>query len=101
MRTTISLTFGEDGPRMQRAGLRECEGHRCSTASTERRIDRLRRQFKDKRVLALVKSFPQGRDYVRAWRAERHYLGTPQGGILSPLLANLTLSVLAEIADER
>jgi len=55
---------------------------------------RLCRRVADKRVLALVKAFLKagilGEDQVN--RETR--TGTPQGGILSPLLANLALSVL-------
>lgn len=56
--------------------------------------DRLRRRVGDKRVLSLVKGFLKagilGEDGV-----ERDTItGTPQGGILSPLLANIALSVL-------
>jgi len=57
-------------------------------------LDRLRRRVADKRVLALVKAFLKagilGEDQVN--RETR--MGTPQGGILSPLLANLALSNL-------
>lgn len=59
-------------------------------------MDRLRRRVADKRVLALVKAFLKagilGEDQVT--RETR--TGTPQGGILSPLLANLALTVLDE-----
>ena len=59
-------------------------------------MGRLRRRVGDKRVLALVKAFLKagilGEDQVN--RDTR--TGTPQGGILSPLLANLALSVLDE-----
>ncbi len=56
--------------------------------------DRVRRRVGDKRVLGLVKAFLKagilGEDGV-----ERDTVtGTPQGGILSPLLANIALSVL-------
>ena len=59
-------------------------------------MDRLRRRVGDKRVLGLVKAFLHagvlGEDgIVRASTS-----GTPQGGILSPLLANVALSVLDE-----
>ena len=57
-------------------------------------MERLRRRVADKRVLALVKAFLKagilGEDQVN--RETR--TGTPQGGILSPLLANLALSDL-------
>jgi RNA-directed DNA polymerase len=57
-------------------------------------MDRLRDRVGDRRVLGLVKAFLQagilGEDGV-----ERDTItGTPQGGILSPLLSNIALSVL-------
>lgn len=59
-------------------------------------MDRVRSRIGDKRVLDLVKAFLKsgilGQDGV-----ERHTdSGTPQGGILSPLLANIALSLLDE-----
>ena len=60
--------------------------------------DRLRQRIGDRRVLALVKAFLKagilGED--GAWRETT--TGAPQGGILSPLLSNLALSVLDEHA---
>jgi RNA-directed DNA polymerase len=59
-------------------------------------MDRVRDRIGDKRVLALVKAFLKagilGEDQVR----RDTHTGTPQGGILSPLLANIALSVLDE-----
>jgi RNA-directed DNA polymerase len=59
-------------------------------------MDRLRRRVGDKRVLGLVKAFLKagvlGEDQVM----RDTVTGTPQGGILSPLLANIALSVLDE-----
>jgi len=57
-------------------------------------MDRVRARVGDKRVLGLVKAFLKsgilGEDGV-----ERDTItGTPQGGILSPLLSNIALSVL-------
>jgi RNA-directed DNA polymerase len=57
-------------------------------------MDRLRRRVGDKRVLALVKAFLKA-GILDEDGFERHtHSGTPQGGILSPLLANLALSHL-------
>lgn len=57
-------------------------------------LDRVRGRIADRRVLALVKAFLKagvlGEDGVN----RDTYMGTPQGGILSPLLANIALSVL-------
>lgn len=57
-------------------------------------MDRFRRRISDKRVLALVKSFLKAGVMTTAGSTEGTITGTPQGGILSPLLANVALSVL-------
>jgi RNA-directed DNA polymerase len=59
-------------------------------------MDRVRRRVKDKRVLALVKAFLKAGVLTEHGAAEDSDIGTPQGGILSPLLANIALSVLDE-----
>jgi RNA-directed DNA polymerase len=58
--------------------------------------DRLRARIKDKRVLALVKAFLKAGVMTHAGYYEDSLTGTPQGGILSPLLANVALSALDE-----
>lgn len=59
-------------------------------------MGRVRRRIGDRRVLGLVKSFLKagilGEDQVH----RESDAGTPQGGILSPLLANIALEVLDE-----
>jgi RNA-directed DNA polymerase len=57
-------------------------------------MDRVRTRVKDKRVLALVKAFLKAGVLTEGGSREETYTGTPQGGILSPLLANIALSVL-------
>ena len=59
-------------------------------------MDRVRNRVGDKRVLGLVKAFLRAGVLSEdgAWRET--VTGTPQGGILSPLLANIALSVLDE-----
>lgn len=59
-------------------------------------MDRLRARIKDKRVLALVKAFLKAGILTELGEVEDTHTGTPQGGILSPLLANIALSVLDE-----
>lgn len=59
-------------------------------------MDRVRLRVKDKRVLALVKSFLKAGILTELGEREDTPTGTPQGGILSPLLANIALSVLDE-----
>jgi len=59
-------------------------------------MDRVRLRVKDKRVLALVKAFLKAGVMTESGQYEDTHSGTPQGGILSPLLANIALSVLDE-----
>jgi RNA-directed DNA polymerase len=50
-------------------------------------MDRVRARVKDKRVLALVKSFLKAGVLTETRQYEDSFTGTPQGGILSSLLA--------------
>ncbi|WP_097911711.1 group II intron reverse transcriptase/maturase [Streptomyces sp. b84] len=59
-------------------------------------MDRVRARVKDKRVLLLVKAFLKAGVLTESTVRETSYTGTPQGGILSPLLANIALSALDE-----
>jgi RNA-directed DNA polymerase len=56
--------------------------------------DRLRVRIKDRRVCALVKAFLKSGIFTELGDREETLTGTPQGGILSPLLANIALSAL-------
>ena len=58
--------------------------------------DRVRRRVADKRVLTLVKAFLHAGVLTETGALRNTHTGTPQGGILSPLLANIALSVLDE-----
>jgi len=57
-------------------------------------MDRLRARIKDKRVCALVRAFLKAGVMTADGDLEESYTGAPQGGILSPLLANIALSAL-------
>jgi RNA-directed DNA polymerase len=57
-------------------------------------MDRLRARIKDKRICALVKAFLKSGVMTETGDREETPAGTPQGGILSPLLANIALSAL-------
>jgi RNA-directed DNA polymerase len=57
---------------------------------------RVRRRVGDKRVLALVKAFLKAGILAEDGAMRDTTSGTPQGGILSPLLSNLALSALDE-----
>jgi len=59
-------------------------------------LDRVRRRIGDNRVLALVKAFLKAGILDEEGALRDNTTGTPQGGILSPLLANVALSVLDE-----
>jgi RNA-directed DNA polymerase len=59
-------------------------------------LDRVRARVKDKRVLALVKAFLKAGVLTEFGDRQDTHTGTPQGGILSPLLANIALSALDE-----
>ena len=57
-------------------------------------MGRVRRRVGDKRVLALVKAFLKAGILTVDGAELETVTGTPQGGILSPLLANIALSAL-------
>ena len=59
-------------------------------------LDRVRARVKDKRVVALVKAFLKAGIMTESGDFQDTHTGTPQGGILSPLMANIALSVLDE-----
>jgi RNA-directed DNA polymerase len=59
-------------------------------------MDRVRSRIGDKGVLGLVKAFLKAGVMTTTGTREGTHTGTPQGGILSPLLANIALSVLDE-----
>jgi RNA-directed DNA polymerase len=57
---------------------------------------RVRGRVRDKRVLGLVKAFLKAGILTELGERRETLTGTPQGGILSPLLANIALAVLDE-----
>jgi RNA-directed DNA polymerase len=64
-------------------------------------LDRIRVRIKDKKVLALIKAFLKAGVMTTAGERDDTWTGTPQGGILSPLLANIALSALDEHFDRQ
>lgn len=54
-------------------------------------LDILRRHIKDERFLKLINGMLKA-GYVEDWMYHKTYSGTPQGGIISPLLANILLN---------
>ena len=59
-------------------------------------LERVRTRIGDKRVLALIKAFLKAGIMSSEGHLRDSTTGTPQGGIASPLLANIALSVLDE-----
>ena len=59
-------------------------------------MDRVRARVKDKRVLALVKAFLKAGVLTELGEHHDTLTGTPQGGILSPLIFNIAMTVLDE-----
>ena len=64
-------------------------------------MDRLRARIKDKRICSLVKAFLKSGVLTELGDREETLTGTPQGGILSPLLANIALSALDDHFDQQ
>jgi hypothetical protein len=64
-------------------------------------MDRVRRRVKDKRALALVRSFLKAGIMTELGEQDDTSSGTPQGGILSPLLAAIGLSTLDDYVGEQ
>jgi len=64
-------------------------------------MDRLRARIKDKRICRLVKAFLKSGILNELGDREETLTGTPQGGILSPLLANIALSALDDHFDRQ
>ena len=57
-------------------------------------MDRVRHRIGDKRVLGLVRALLKAGVMTIIGTRKATHTGTPQGGILSPLLANIALSAL-------
>ncbi|ANZ28471.1 group II intron reverse transcriptase/maturase (plasmid) [Rhodococcus sp. WB1] len=64
-------------------------------------LGRVRSRIKDKRIVALVRAFLKAGVLTEGGFVRDTPAGTPQGGILSPLLANIALSVLDEHFDAK
>jgi RNA-directed DNA polymerase len=71
----------------------------ADTISKSRLTTRIREKVSDSRVLRLMEMYlEQGvLDGLRQWTPEK---GTPQGAVLSPLLANIYLNPLDHLLDE-
>ncbi len=59
----------------------------------------LAERIKDERFLRLIRKFLKA-GYLEDWRYHNTYSGTPQGGIISPILANIYLDKLDRYIEE-
>jgi group II intron reverse transcriptase/maturase len=59
----------------------------------------LRQRLQDEKLLRLIYSFLKA-GYLEQWIYHRSYSGTPQGGIVSPLLANVYLHELDKFMED-
>ncbi|MER7728881.1 reverse transcriptase domain-containing protein [Streptomyces sp. NPDC096323] len=66
------------------------------TVSHSALLERVRKRVKDKRVGALVKAFLKSGVLTELGDRRATDTGTPQGGVLSPLLFNIAMSTLDE-----
>lgn len=62
-------------------------------------ISIIRRRIKDERFINLLWKFLKA-GYVEDWKFHNTYSGTPQGGIISPILSNILLHELDAFATE-
>ena len=56
-------------------------------------LELLRKRIQDEKIILLVKKMLEA-GYLENWRYVGTYSGTPQGGVISPLLANIVLHEL-------
>jgi group II intron reverse transcriptase/maturase len=56
-------------------------------------VDILKRSFQDTKFIKLIWGLLQS-GYMEDWKYKRTYSGTPQGGVVSPILANILLNEL-------
>jgi len=60
----------------------------------------LERRIEDKQFLNLIRDMLEA-GYVEDWQFHKTYSGTPQGGIVSPILANIYLHELDEFMEQK
>ena len=59
----------------------------------------LSEKIKDSKLIGLIAKFLKA-GYIENWKYHKTYSGTPQGGILSPILANIYLNELDKKIEE-
>lgn len=66
----------------------------------EKMVQILEKKIDDKRIICLVKMMLKA-GYIEGWKWNPTYSGTPQGGVISPLLANIYLHELDTFMEKR
>ena len=61
--------------------------------------DILRERIKDEKFIRLIRKFLRA-GYMEDWQFHKTYSGTPQGGVISPILANIYLDKLDKYMKE-
>lgn len=62
-------------------------------------VNILKKRIEDERFIRLIRKFLKA-GYVEQWKYNPTYSGTPQGGIISPILANIYLNEFDEYMDK-
>lgn len=62
-------------------------------------LDLLGQHIKDERFLKLIRKLLEA-GYMEDWQYQKTYSGTPQGGIISPLLSNIVLHELDRFVED-
>ena len=62
-------------------------------------MDLLKKRINDKRFLSLIWRFLKA-GYMEDWKYNQTYSGTPQGGIVSPILSNIYLHELDDFVEK-
>lgn len=65
----------------------------------EKLLEIIGNRIKDNRLLKLMRGMLQA-GYLENWKYNQTYSGTPQGGVISPLLANIILNELDTFMEE-
>jgi retron-type reverse transcriptase len=62
-------------------------------------VNVLKERIADERFIRLIKKFLNA-GYIEDWKFNKTYSGTPQGGIISPILANIYLDKFDKYMSE-
>jgi len=94
-----SIPNTEQGERNETVWFIEGDISKCFDAlSHELLLSILRETIKDERFLRLISNLLKA-GYLEDWRWNQTYSGTPQGSIVSPILANLYLDKLDKFVE--